>query len=196
MGFLRQCIPQEYIKYLEKCYNLKSALKSLSKWASDSKIHTEKLEQKLKGLKKSDSFTGDKYVLKQQLILFQKCLEVDSCFFLSIAQIGIHVSKYSVGSNLYWSIMKKLNKIADKNQDFRGKKNYIGPFIGILKSNLKYIDKRISCDMVNNMSQSYIPYKNPSLYNQTMYRPLTMCRPPAMLPVLIEIRTPGKFQNV
>ena len=57
--------------------------------------------------------------------------------------------------------MKKLNKIADKNQDFRGKKNYIGPFIGILKSNLKYIDERISCDMVNNMSQSYIPYKKP-----------------------------------
>ena len=73
-----------------------------------------KIGTEVKGVKKSDSFIGDKYVLKQQLILFQKCLEVDSCFFLSIAQIGIHVSKYSTGSNLYWSIMKKLNKIAEK----------------------------------------------------------------------------------
>ena len=98
--------------------------------------------------------------MREQLTLFQNCLEVDSCFYLSIAQIGIHVSKYSEG-NLYWSIMKSLNKVADKNKDFKGKRNYIGPFIEILKSNLKYIDEHISCDLVNNMSQGYNPYKKP-----------------------------------
>ena len=81
VGFLRQCIPKSYIKDLDECYTLKSALKSLSKWSSNSKIHTETLEQKLKGLKKSQTFAGDKFIMKEQLTLFQKCLEVDSCFF-------------------------------------------------------------------------------------------------------------------
>ena len=58
VGFLRQCIPKNFIKDLDGCYMLKSALKSLSKWASDSKIHTEKIEQKLKGLKKVKHLQG------------------------------------------------------------------------------------------------------------------------------------------
>ena len=57
--------------------------------------------------------------------------------------------------------MNKLNKLAEKNEDFRGRKNYIGPFIEILKSNLKQLDERISCDLVNNMSQGYTPFKKP-----------------------------------
>ena len=56
---------------------------------------------------------------------------------------------------MYHSIMRSLNKIADQNKDSRGKCNYIIPFLEIIKSNLKYIDERISCDAVNNMTQSY-----------------------------------------
>ena len=122
VGCLRQCIPTDYLKDIEQCFTLKSVLKSLYKWASDSQIHMEKLEHKLKNLTKSESFTGDKYILKQQLMIFQHCIEVNECFFLLIASIGIHVSKYSNGSNLYWTIMKKLDNLAGKYGDSWGRK--------------------------------------------------------------------------
>ena len=119
----------------------------------------EKLERRLKNLAKSETFPRDKYIIKQQLSIFQHCLDINDSFFLSIATIGTHICKYSDGSGLYWTISKRLDKLAGRLGDLCGHRNYIGPFLKILKSTLKTMDERISCDQVNALTTSYPPRK-------------------------------------
>jgi hypothetical protein len=149
ISFLSLCIPPSYRQFISNKTTLKDALAALAKWISDSKIHTETLVQALKAIPTSDLLTGDRIILRNQIVNFQRCIDIDESFFLEIASIQIHISKY-FDTSLYHKTMDILKKCATNNKDPKGRRNYTDPFMLTLEDNYRYIEDRLNCNTVNN----------------------------------------------
>ena len=67
LAFLRQCIPNKYHKEIEGHWMLNRALNALSQWCSDTKIHTEKIEQELRSMQNSTNFEQDRAIISKQI---------------------------------------------------------------------------------------------------------------------------------
>ena len=133
LAFLRQCIPKQYHKEIEGFWRLDDDLNSLAQWCSDSKIHTEQIEQQLHSMHSSNSFEEDCSIISKQISQLQHCIEIDDTFFMTIANICTHSSKYYEAS-LYNTILTNLNMVAARNRYLSGRKNYILLFIENLYS--------------------------------------------------------------
>ena len=138
---------------------LDSALKSLAQWCLDSKIHTQKTETEMHAIAQSNSFEQDRKIISDQIMKIQRCMEIDSDFFMCLALVSTHISKY-YEATLYSTILNNLNSVARQNSDPQGHKNYIFPFLECLKQQLHYIDEHIYCATVLTRLQFQISRQN------------------------------------
>ena len=114
--FLRQCVPVRYHHKVEGHWTLEGALTALAQWCSDAKIHTEKIEQELRAIPDSTTLEQDRATITKQISQIQKCMEIDEGFFMNLATVAMHASKY-FEPTLYKTALDNLNTVARKNRD-------------------------------------------------------------------------------
>ena len=108
-------------------------------WASDSKVHTEKIEQKLRQINKGTSLTQDRHILSQQIKLITQLIETDKKYYVSVPALLGHAAKYH-SPDLYMRIHDKLDMYAQSWNDPDHTLNYVSVFLNILKKYYKITD--------------------------------------------------------
>ena len=124
------------------------ALNNLSEWCSDCAIYTEKVETSLRGIEQSTSLAGDKAVLKRQINLVTRGMEISQDFYMNVAQCCMHLIKYS-DVTTFEKMKQNLMSVAVNNGDNRGQHNYAMVFLHCLKVQLHEIEDKISCQLIN-----------------------------------------------
>ena len=87
-------MPRVHWNDIERCTTLKEAMNRMLFWSSDTKVHTEKIEQKLKQIGKGKTMTQDRTILTQQIRLITKLLETDHKYYASVPALLDHAAKY------------------------------------------------------------------------------------------------------
>ena len=123
-------------------------LEQLGQWASDAKIHTERIEMELRSMPTCTSFEKDHNTLRKQIVKINNCMEISDDFYLNISTISTYLVKYFEPS-LYPTMIRHLYTVANSNNDPKGDGNYIVPFLCSLKQQLRYIGNKISCQQIN-----------------------------------------------
>ena len=79
-------------------------------------------------------------------------LDINEWFFINIATATTHLSKYCEPT-LYKTALDNLNRVANKNNDPHGRKNYVEPLLVCLRQAFSYIDESISGQKIKKHSQ-------------------------------------------
>ena len=117
-------------------------------------------------MKNSHFLETDRQLLTKHITCIQQCREIEADFFMNLSTITSHITKYHTATP-YDQSMDYLNSTAHRNHDYNGKKNYMKPFLYILKTNLKYVDKGISSQKVNKLLMPQDPPKYRTANYQT-----------------------------
>ena len=159
LAFLLKCIPKRFHHLLELCTTLDEVLDKLSCWTLDSKIHTERVEVQLRGLKKSTTLRDDKTLAIKQIALFERIIKIDPTYWASIPALSAHAAKFS-SDTYYEKIMTRLRQSAVQAGDDRGQSNYTLTFIGILEDIVCDINFKISSNDMNSLGNNYTAQTN------------------------------------
>ena len=98
LSFLRGCIPDGCTNEIDMADTLLEALNSLSLWQEDSSIHSEKIYAELRNIPDAQNLYSDRAVLRDQLALLKKGLQISGSFWLNLQQCSTYFTKYSEGS--------------------------------------------------------------------------------------------------
>ena len=118
-------------------------------WLINTKVHTEKIEQKLKQIGKGKTMMQDRAILTQQIRLITKLLETDHKYYASVPALLGHAAKYHT-PDLYMRIHDDLTAYSQAWHDPERSYNYVKPFLEILKKHYKITDDKISAHMIAN----------------------------------------------
>ena len=149
---------------MEGQFTLDGALNELAQWASNSKIHTEKVEMELRNMPKCTNLERDRAALRKQISKINNCMEISDDFYLNISTISTYLIKYHDPS-LYPTMIGHLYTVANGNNDPKGHGNYVLPFLCSLKQQLRYIENKISCEQINVLIQTPNPPFVPKVVN-------------------------------
>ena len=87
-------MPKIHWDDIETCQTLQEAMDKMFLWASDTKVHTEKIEQRLKQINKGTSLTQDRHILSQQIKLITQLIETDKRYYARVPAFLGHTAKY------------------------------------------------------------------------------------------------------
>ena len=102
---------------------------------------------------KCTSLEQDKSTIKRQIQKINQALEISNDFYLNISTISTYLVKY-FESSMYSTMSTQLQTTALNNGDPKGHGNYVIPFLCSLKQQLRYIETKISCQLINVMARA------------------------------------------
>ena len=150
LSFLRGCIPDSFTHEVDAADTLEEALNSLSLWIEDSSIHSEKIYAALRNIADARDLYGDRAVLRDQLSLLKKGLQISGSFWLNLQQCNTYFTKYSEQS-AYERMKAKLENVAHSRGDYFGTKNYALPLVHIIREQRIYVNQKLSCHEINRL---------------------------------------------
>ena len=83
-------------------------------------------------------------------------MEISDDFYLNISTISTYLVKYFEPS-MYSTMSNQLHTTAISNGDPKDHSNYVGPFLCSLKQQLRYIETKISCQLINVITRAQTP---------------------------------------
>ena len=150
LSFLRDCVPVGYHTEVDDVDNLHQALSNLSIWVEDSEIHSKKIYTSLRNISESSNLYGDHAVLKEQIRLIKKGMQISGSFWLTLNQASTHFSKYS-DATAYEKLHQQLVNVAISRGDARGRANYAPTLLQILRGQRRFVNEKILCCEINQL---------------------------------------------
>ena len=77
------------------------------------------MEEKFKKLSNSYSLAGDAELLQKQITLLHRCIEINEKYFLDVADIGLHITRY-FWKGLVIKVQDHMDKVTSDNHDSQG----------------------------------------------------------------------------
>ena len=147
------CMGKKHYRALQSCRTLEEAISQMSRWCSDSAVHTTKLVRKMEAIPFAKSLLDDKNITIQLITLVEECLDINPSFSVSIPEAQVYAAKFH-HPTLYERYVNSLKEAAATSRDIYGKGNYAVCWLHLLRNTLKWLDDRLSASEIHDISRS------------------------------------------